>query len=119
MTVPILDLRFQFTSFWIQIHDLLIHCLTLAVRNLLEDCWGNSSTWLILQRKVVRATTSESGCELMSQNLLAEYGRFGQREGSLDGRRLGMNVSLTSVIGVVMCPMMARIASGGYRVKVL
>ena len=30
--VPISDLHFQFTSFWIQIHDLPIHCLTLAVR---------------------------------------------------------------------------------------
>ena len=55
---------------------------------------------MILQRKVVRATTSESGCELTSKNLLAEYGRSSQRERSLDGRRLGMNVSLTSVIGV-------------------
>ena len=30
--VPISDLRFQFTSFWIQIHDLPIHCLTPTVR---------------------------------------------------------------------------------------
>ena len=30
--VPISNLRFQFTSFWIQIHDLLIHCLTPVVK---------------------------------------------------------------------------------------
>ena len=85
----------------------------------MEDRWGNTSTWLILKRKVVRATTSESGCELTSQNLLAEYGRSGKRERSLDGQRLGMNVSLTFVTGVVMCPMMIGIASDGYKAKVL
>ena len=68
---------------------------------------------------MVRATTSESGCELTLQNLLAESERFGQRERSLDGRRLGMNISLTSVIGVVMCLMTIEIASDGYRAKVL
>ena len=68
---------------------------------------------------MVRATTSESGCELTLQNLLAESERFGKRERSLDGRRLGMNISLTSVIGVVMCLMTIKIASDGYRAKVL
>ena len=68
---------------------------------------------------MVRATTFESGCELMLQNLLAEYENFGQRERSLDGRRLGMNVSLTSIISVVMCLMTIGIASGGYKAKVL
>ena len=68
---------------------------------------------------MVRATTSELGCELTLQNLLAESERFGQRERSLDGRRLGMNISLTSVIGVVMCLMTIEIASDGYRAKVL
>ena len=68
---------------------------------------------------MVRATTSESGCELTLENLLAESERFGQRERSLDGRRLGMNISLTSVIGVVMCLMTIEIASDGYRAKVL
>ena len=85
----------------------------------MEDRWGNSSTWLILERKAVRSTTFESGCELTSQNLLAECGRSSQRETSLDGQRLGMNVSLTSVIGVVMCPMMTGIARDGYKAKVL
>ena len=55
----------------------------------------------------------------MLQNLLAEYENFGQRERSLDGRRLGMTNSLTSVIGVVMCLMTIEIASDGYRAKVL
>ena len=55
----------------------------------------------------------------MLQNLLAEYENFGQRERSLDGRRLGMNVSLTSIISVVMCLMTIGIASGGYKAKVL
>ena len=68
---------------------------------------------------MVRATTSESGCELMLQNLLAESERFGQRERSLDGRHLGMNISLTSVMGVVICLMTIEIASDGYRGKVL
>ena len=53
------------------------------------------------------------------QNLLAESERFGQRERSLDGQRLGMNISLTSVIGVVMCLMTIEIASDGYKAKVL
>ena len=68
---------------------------------------------------MVRATTSELGCELTLQNLLAKYERFGQRERSLDGQRLGMNISLTSVIGVVMCLMTIEIASDGYKAKVL
>ena len=68
---------------------------------------------------MVRATTSELGCGLTLRNLLAKYERFGQREKSLDGWRLGMTNSLTSVIGVVMCLMTIEIASDGYRAKVL
>ena len=68
---------------------------------------------------MVRATTSELGCGLTLQNLLAKYERFGQREKSSDGWRLGMNISLTSVIGVVMCLMKIEIASDGYRAKAL
>ena len=34
------DLRFQFTSFWIQIHDLSIHCLTPEVRKAIGGSLG-------------------------------------------------------------------------------
>ena len=34
------DLRFQFTSFWIQIHDLPIHCLTPEVREAIGGSLG-------------------------------------------------------------------------------
>lgn len=115
--VSISDLRFRFTSFWIQIHDLSIHCLTSAVRESIGGSLGQILHMTDSEGKEVKEAISELGSGLMSQSPLAEFVRFGQKENSLDGQHWGMNVSLIFATSASMFPMTIATVSDGFKAK--